>query len=135
MNINDMPDDNLILILKQFTLQEQLELVQVCIKWETIIEELCQAKQSLKLFDDISNVGEYCSDLLNYNLQNEPKLAMKPIGVDNELILDQPNSRLSNEKWHHLFPNVKEVVLYGDALNPESSLRSEEHTSELQSHA
>ena len=97
MNINDMPDDNLILILKQFTLQEQLELVQVCIKWETIIEELCQAKQSLKFFDGIPNVGEYCSDLLAFNLQNEPKLFMKPIGVDNELILDQLNSRFANQ--------------------------------------
>lgn len=86
MNINHLPDDDLRYILRHFPLQTLLQLRLVCSHWQEVIEEICAAKRSLKIFASIGNVVTYVRSLTDFNLQGEVAFALKDVGADDDLL-------------------------------------------------
>ena len=86
MNINDLPDDDLRCILLHFSLQQLLTLRLVCRNWQAVIEEICAAKRSLKIFASIGNVVTYVRCLADFHLTEEAAFRLRNIGADDDLL-------------------------------------------------
>ncbi len=112
-NINDLPDDCIILILKQcrLPLQGLICLRSVCRRWQSIIiRQICYRKRTLKLFGSVeSDLITYCNFLLDYNLESNDRYRLKPIGRDDDMVvrIDCEHNYLCD-----LFPGIENLVVY-----------------------
>ena len=112
MNINDLPDDCIILILRQckLPLQKLISLRRVCHRWQSLIIQKCHRKRTLKLFGSMeSDLITYCNFLMDYNFESNDRFKLKPIGMDDDMIvrIDCEHNYLVD-----LFPSVENLVVY-----------------------
>lgn len=113
MNINDLPDDCIILILNgcQLPLQGLICLRSVCKRWMfIIIQQICYRKRTLKIFGSVeSDLITYCNFLLDHNLEANDRYRLKSIGKDDDMIVrvDCEHNYLCD-----LFPFIENLVVY-----------------------
>lgn len=113
MNINNLPSDCLLVILNKFPLQTQIGLRVVCHRWKSVIESNCERKRSLKLFGSFKNVHSYVEGLISSGTEHEPDLTLKPVGLDDDLVL---NVAYFDVQVCHLlgalFPTIERLLVY-----------------------
>ena len=115
-NINNLPEDCLILILRHFSLQELICIRAVCSNWKYIIETVfCYPKRCLKLFESRLQIRTYHSNLIQFNLQDDEQLRFRAIGFghDDDLYIDP--QYLTNDLVYllsQLFPNIRHLVYF-----------------------
>ena len=121
-NINDMPDDCLILIMKHFSLQTQISFRAICHHWKNVVELMCNQKRSLKLFGSLSELKDYVylylDDKVHFDFGNTDPfqldhLKLKPIGYDDDLIIQQNHFHQEFcDFLVELFPNMQQLLVF-----------------------
>ena len=106
--INDLDNDCLSLVFRQFTLQNMIRLRIVCKRWRSMIELICQGKTSLQLFALKKDACCYLQfakrcNIHDYNDVNSFELS------SNKLILSGPSLELSLF-LPSIFPNVRKLI-------------------------
>lgn len=116
MNINDLPNDCFILIMRRFELSHLIRLRSICTHWQTMIESMLLLKRSLKLFSCHSDIEQYCNRLIftNDDGDNVNKLIpIRNVGFDDDLILE---SRFFDFQFcdllSTLFASIEHLVIY-----------------------
>lgn len=111
MEITDLPDDILLNILDQFSLQFKLSLRAVSRNFSRFIENsLVVRKRSLKLFSYRYDCIGYCKLITSNNLESFEHIKLKDIPADDDVILkvDQYTVPLLSQ----MYSNLETLVVY-----------------------
>lgn len=121
MKITDLPDDILLIIFDQFTLQFKLSLRAVSQKFAHFIEAsvVCR-KKSLKLFSRKQDYVGYCKLITTNNLESFEHIKFKDTPADDDVIMRVNQYTLPS--LTQMYCNLETLVVYFDKTSQLQSL-------------
>lgn len=113
MNILSLPEDVTILLLSQFSLQEQIRFRVVCTSWNCVVTRLCSTKKALKLFGPSRDADFYQTYVNRYNLYDDEDFSI--VQLANSSLVLYGKDKKATRVLAKLFPNLEKVLIYTDS--------------------
>ena len=112
VHINQLPNECLTMIFKNFDLQKMILFRVICLRWQELIEAICKGKQSLKILKP----PYLClSPMLNQEIDGFLK-SKQPLDCYLNVIRSNLDSQLC-DFLVDLFPNIEHLVFHRALIN------------------
>ena len=114
MSFDQLPNETLVKIFNQIHLQQRISYRAVCSRWSTVIEDMCQQRKSLKLFDSVDSVHVHCG-WARSQFDATEYWALQKIGQGHDDDLFIPIDKFKQEFINFLvvlFPNLTTLIVF-----------------------